>query len=62
MRLYSTATMIQQLAGLLDTDDLSAWEQEFVRKLDAVNRAGEVTSLTGPQVECLERLYAKHFA
>jgi len=62
MRHYSTAAMIERLAGLLDTADLNDWEQEFVRKLDSVRKAGEVTKLTDRQVEKLDELHGRHFS
>ncbi|KVO05596.1 hypothetical protein WJ69_23130 [Burkholderia ubonensis] len=62
MRLYSTATMIERLTGLLDTHDLTEWEQEFVRKLDTIRLSGRVTDLSDKQVERLDELHNKHFA
>ena len=60
--MVSTTTMIRPLAGLLDTRDLSEWEQQFVRSLAEKLDAGRVTSLTERQVETLERLHGRHFA
>ncbi|MGF6697652.1 hypothetical protein OKW38_002264 [Paraburkholderia sp. MM5496-R1] len=62
MRHVSTTEMIQRLSGLLGTNDLTEWEQGFVRQLDAIRSAGRVTSLTDKQVERLDELHAKHFA
>ncbi|MGF6936820.1 hypothetical protein OKW41_005982 [Paraburkholderia sp. UCT70] len=62
MRHVSTTEMIQRLSGLLDTNDLSEWEQGFVRQLDAIRSAGHVTSLTDKQFDRLDELHAKHFA
>lgn len=61
-QLISTTTMIRRLSGLLDTRDLSEWEQQFVRSLVEKLNAGKVTSLTERQVETLERLHGRHFA
>lgn len=61
-QMTSTTTMIRRLSGLLDTRDLSEWEQQFVRSLAEKLDAGEVTSLTERQVETLERLHGRHFA
>lgn len=61
-RLVSTATMIEQLAGLLGTDDLSDWEQGFVESLVEARADGRLLNLSGKQVEALDRLYRKHFA
>ena len=60
-QLVSTATMIRRLSGMLDTRDLSEWEQQFVRSLVEKIDAGRVTSLTERQVETLERLHGRHF-
>ncbi|MBB5443258.1 MULTISPECIES: hypothetical protein [unclassified Paraburkholderia] len=62
MKHVSTATMIERLSGLLGTNDLTDWEQGFVRQLDAIRSAGRVTSLSDKQVERLDELHAKHFA
>lgn len=61
-RHYSTAVMIEKLVGMLGTDDLSDWETGFVESCQRKLAAGQVTSLTGPQLEVLERLHSKHFA
>ncbi|MCY1215363.1 hypothetical protein D9M68_496000 [compost metagenome] len=60
--IVSTTTMIQRLEGLLGTKDLNDWEQQFVRSLAQRMHAGEVTKLTGNQVEKLDELHGKHFA
>jgi len=60
--MVSTTKMIQRLEGLLGTKDLTAWEQGFVRSLAARMHAGQVTKLTGDQVEKLDELHGKHFA
>ena len=60
-QLISTTTMILRLSGMLDTRDLSEWEQQFVRSLVEKLDAGRVTSLTERQVETLERLHGRHF-
>ncbi len=61
-QMTSTTTMIRRLSGMLDTRDLSEWEQQFVRSLVEKLDAGKVTSLTERQVETLERLHGRHFA
>jgi len=60
--MVSTTKMIQRLEGLLGTKDLTEWEQGFVRSLASRMHAGEVTELTGDQVEKLDELHGKHFA
>lgn len=61
MRHLSTAQMIERLTGLLGTNDLNAWEQDFVSSLQRHAAAGKVTNLTDKQVERLDELHAKHF-
>lgn len=60
-QMTSTTTMIRRLSGLLNTRDLTEWEQQFVRSLVEKLDAGRVTSLTERQVETLERLHGRHF-
>ena len=51
----------KQLAGMLDTVDLSAWEQTFVRSV--AKQAKETTQvLTMRQVEVIEEIWRRHFA
>ncbi|RWA55304.1 hypothetical protein AU476_07285 [Cupriavidus sp. UYMSc13B] len=61
MKLVSTTTMIKRLESLLGTRDLSEWEQGFVRKLAEQAAAGQVTGLTGAQVDKLDELHGRHF-
>lgn len=61
-RLVSTATMVEQLEGLLGTDDLSEWEAGFVDSLVEARDDGRLLNLSGKQVEVLDRIYRKHFA
>lgn len=54
---------VKRCAGLLDTKDLSDWEDDFI--LSIVERTDEgdnTTSLTEKQIEVLERIHNKHFA
>jgi len=57
----STTTMVRRLEGMLDTKDLSEWEQGFVRSLVERLNAGKVTSLSEKQVTRLEELHGRHF-
>lgn len=57
----STETMVLKLEGLLDTRDLSAWEQAFVLGMKHRRIQRSLTRLTGNQVERLKELYDKHF-
>lgn len=64
MALVSLGTMIDQLDGLRDTSDLTAWEQDFVTSI--VERyllaKKDTRSFTGKQVEIIDRIWSKHFA
>lgn len=63
-RAVSIGTMIEQLDGLRDTDDLSEWEQGFVTNI--VERyllaKKDTRWMTGKQVDVVERIWRKHFA
>ena len=60
--MLSTTTMLDRVRGLLGTKDLSPWEHDFVRSLADRADAGQITQLSGRQVEALQRLHDKHFA
>ena len=60
--MLSTSQMIDRLAAMVGTNDLSDWETRFVQSLINRKQAGQVTSLTEKQLEVLERLHGKHFA
>lgn len=56
-------TMVKRVAGLLDTHDLSDWENHFVASIYEQTRHGDnTTSLTEAQIDVLERLHDKHFS
>ena len=55
--------MIKQLAGLVGTADLNAWETTFVRDmLDRTQEGKRTSPLSGSQVEKVEQIWRKHFA
>ena len=59
----SLNTQVRRVSGLLDTKDLSDWEQDFVSSISQQTKEGNNTSsLTDKQIECLERIHSKHFA
>lgn len=59
----SINTMVKRMAGLQDTSDLSAWENEFVTSIVEKTDGGDnTTSLTEKQIDVLERIFSKHFA
>lgn len=59
----SINTMVRKVAGMVDTKDLTAWENKFVKNIVAQTGNGDNTSsLTESQVDVLERIYERHFA
>lgn len=59
----SLNTMVKRCSGLLDTNDLSDWEADFVASIMERTDDGENTSmLTEKQSDVLERIFKKHFA
>lgn len=61
-RLVSTATMVIQLEGLLDTEVLDGHSEAFVRKLADLRSANALLTLSEPQLDFLASLYERHFA
>lgn len=59
--MVSTTAMVRRLSGMLGTDDLSSWEQQFVESLVERLDAGRITSLSDKQIVILERLHGRHF-
>lgn len=58
----SIGAMVQQICGLSD-DDLTNWESGFVDSIEEKTNGGkDTTKLSEKQVECIERIYNKHFA
>lgn len=59
----SLGTMVTKLEGLLDTQDLTAWEHDFITSIsERVGLAGGKTSgLSEAQVDKIGQIYAKHF-
>lgn len=59
----SIAQMIEQCEGLIDTKDVSAWENSFLKSIKNQAADGSNTPrLSDKQVEVLDRIYNKHFA
>lgn len=55
--------MVKQVSGLLGTNDLSDWEDDFMRSIVERTRDGDdTTMLTEKQITRLERIFRKHFA
>jgi hypothetical protein len=59
----STNTMLRQCSGLIGTNDITDWENNFLKSLMARSKDGTRPDLLSPaQVETLENIHAKHFA
>jgi hypothetical protein len=59
----SVRTMLKQLAGMVDTKDLSPWENDFLKqKLEATGNGDRTSVLTTGQIEKIEQIWRKHFA
>jgi hypothetical protein len=62
-RIVSLGTKVKQLEGLLDTKDLSDWENNFLHSVSVRTDCGRVTTgLSDKQIERLDELWGKHFA
>ena len=58
----SIGAIVRQLEGLLDTRDLTAWENNFVRNLVERTDQGQNTGqLSIKQIARMEELYRKRF-
>ena len=59
----STNTMLKQCSGLIDTRDVTAWENEFLQNVWERSEEGDrPDKLTPGQVTALESIWRKHFA
>lgn len=57
----STNEMLRQTAGLIDTKDVSEWENDFLKSVWEKSKEGERPDLLSPrQVEVLEKVWHKH--
>lgn len=60
--MLSTRQKIERLSGMLDTDDLTPWEHDFVFRLSKEFEANKQASITERQSEILDQIHGKHFA
>ncbi len=59
----SLTTMVKQLSGLVDTKDVSDWENDFLQSIMRSTREGDNTTvLTEKQIDVVERIFKKHFS
>ena len=63
MRMVSIGSMIKSVMGMLGTNDLTTWEQSFVRSIADQSKQGADTSgLSDKQVEIIDTIFRKHFS
>lgn len=59
----SIGAQIKQIAGLLGTRDVTAWEQRFIEDMVVKTNNGDLTVHLSPgQCEKIESIFEKHFA
>jgi hypothetical protein len=59
----SLNTMVKRCAGLVDTKDVTDWENRFIKRVVEQTKSGDNTStLTENQVGSLEEIHDKHFS
>lgn len=63
MTIKSIGKMIELLDGMRDTKDLTSWENGFVTSIveKYLLAKKDTSQFTGKQVECIEKIYNKHF-
>lgn len=60
--MISLGAQIKKLVGMVDTKDLNAKDNAFVKSIVRQTNDGQDTArLTAPQVEWIEDLHARHF-
>lgn len=60
--MLSIGAKIKQIAGLAGTNAVDARTDGFIRNIIERSESGKRTShLTGPQVDWIESIHAKHF-
>ena len=61
--MISTNNMVIRVAGLIDTSDVSDWENDFLKNILERTMNGTVCgTLTDRQHAALVKIYNKHFA
>lgn len=54
--------MIQRLGALIDTKDVTRWENDFLENINAQTNGGQRTGhLSEKQIEVIERIFNKHY-
>jgi hypothetical protein len=60
--LKSIEQKLQQCAGLIDTKDVTPFENGFLKGVTEFVEEHGTTKLSEKQVAVIERIYSKHFA
>jgi hypothetical protein len=60
MRLVSIQQKVEKLRSLTP-HDLNNWERGFQASIERLALANQLSHLTEPQLDMLDRLYEKHF-
>lgn len=59
----STNTMLKQCAGLVDTKDVTDWQNSFLKSvLERSQNGSRPDLLSEKQLEVLESIHSRHFA
>lgn len=59
----STNTMLKQCAGLVDTKDVTDWQNGFLKSvLERSENGNRPDLLSDKQLEVLESIHSRHFA
>jgi hypothetical protein len=58
----SVHQMIDQLEGLIDTKDVSEWENGFLKSIQAMREEDPPQQFSTKQLDVIDRIYNKHFA
>lgn len=59
--MISLYTMINQLHGMVGTDDLTEWESKFMESVYDKLDGKSTTYVSSKQADVVEKLYKKHF-
>lgn len=58
----SIGDKIRRLGGLIDTKDVTRWENDFLDSIWGQTNGGlRTTHLTEKQIEVIERIFNKHY-
>ena len=59
----SIGTMIKRISGLVGTQDVTEWENDFIQNVCTKSSYGQITiGLSDKQIEIIERIHNQHFA